>query len=102
MYHYNPITDTDLFTNMETQYFYDNETDDTLTYLDGMTNYIFWYNPDIELEDGEIIKPINPYKYVVNNIKTLEKWSGKKYSRILFDSERDGIEKETFVNKIKK
>ena len=81
---------------METQYLY--ELEDYKT--PGMHQYVYWYHPDKELEENEVIKPINAYKYVVNNIPKLEEWSGKKYSSVLYDSDIDGKDSSIFRNKI--
>ena len=92
----NPISDFELFNNMETQYLY--ELEDYKT--PGMHQYVYWYHPDKELEENEVIKPINAYKYVVNNMNKLEEWSGKKYSSVLYDSDIDGKDSSIFRNKI--
>ena len=68
----------------------------------GMYQYIYWYHPDKELEENEIIKSINAYKYVVNNISQLEEWSGLKDSTVLYDSDIDGKESSIFRKKIMK
>ena len=72
---------------------------------EGMHQYVYWYNPGREMEENEIMKPIKPYKYVINNIDKLEEWSGQKFDTVLYDSERDGedasIIKEIFFQKIK-
>ena len=36
----------------------------------------------------------------INNLKTLETWSGKKYSEVLYDSDIDGKDSSIFRNKI--
>ena len=39
-----------------------------------MHQYVYWYHPDKELEEDEIIKPINdPIRHVVANIHRLER-----------------------------
>ena len=38
--------------------------------------------------------------YVSLNIETLEEWSGKKYSSVLYDSDIDGKDTSTFRDKI--
>ena len=96
MYHFNPISECELFENMETQHLYGPEDKKT----PGMHQYVYWYHPDKELEENEVIKPINAYKYVVNNIPKLEEWSGKKYSSVLYDSDIDGKDSSIFRNKI--
>ena len=96
MYHFNPISECELFENMETQHLYGPEDKKT----PGMHQYVYWYHPDKELEENEVIKPINAYKYVVNNIPKLEEWSGKKYSSVLYDSDIDGKDCSIFRNKI--
>ena len=52
------------------------------------------------LKKNEIIKLGDPYRYVINNLKTLETWSGKKYSEVLYDSDIDGKDSSIFRNKI--
>ena len=96
MYHFNPINECELFENMQTQHLYGPEDKKT----PGMHQYVYWYHPDKELEENEVIKPINAYKYVVNNIPKLEEWSGKKYSSVLYDSDIDGKDSSIFRNKI--
>ena len=81
---------------MQTQHLYGPEDKKT----PGMHQYVYWYHPDKELEENEVIKPINAYKYVVNNIPKLEEWSGKKYSSVLYDSDIDGKDSSIFRNKI--
>ena len=44
MYHFNPISDTSLFKNMETQHFYKKE--DIKNKKEGMYQYIYWYEVD--------------------------------------------------------
>ena len=101
MYHFNPISDTSLFINMETQHLY--TYDDRYSKKEGMHQYIYWYN-DLDVlrnsKPNETIKKINPYKYITNNIKTLEKWSKKKYNRVLYDSKHDGKDASVFRDKI--
>ena len=46
------------------------------------------------------MKPINAYKYVVDNIPKLEEWCGKKYSSVLYDSDIDGKDSSIFRKKI--
>ena len=96
MYHFNPISECELFENMETQHLYGPEDKKT----PGMHQYVYWYHPDKELEENEVIKPINAYKYVVNNIPKLEEWSGRKYSTVLYDSDIDGKDSSIFREKI--
>ena len=125
MYHFNPISDTSLFVTMETQYFYlpeitTDKTEKSKSFKDifkkksgktsnqgykkkGMKQYVYWYSNDElrkNLKSNEIMKPVNPYKYVVNNIDKLEEWSGRKYSSVLFDSEVDGKDSSIFRSKV--
>ena len=117
MYHFNPISECELFENMQTQHFYHKPKNDNPSFMSrlfgwflysndydskkpGMHQYVYWYHPDKELEENEVIKPINAYKYVVNNIPKLEEWSGKKYSSVLYDSDIDGKDSSIFRNKI--
>ena len=119
MYHFNPINDISLFENIETQHFYlpeyqTNEIfisklfghslttniDITPTKKEGMYQYVYWYNPNRELEENEVMKPYIFNKYVLSNISTLEEWSKKKFDKILYDSDRDGIEETTFGSKV--
>ena len=44
MYHFNPISECELFENMETQHFYQKE--DIAKKKEGMHQYIYWYNDD--------------------------------------------------------
>ena len=39
--------------------------------------------------------------YVVDNMNKLEEWSGKKYSKVLYDSDIDGKNSKIFTEKIK-
>jgi hypothetical protein len=101
MYKFNPIGDVTLLENIQTQHFYKREDLEFKKY--GMYQYIYWFK-DVELmknkKDNEIFKPINAYKYVVNNIPILEEWSGLEYHQILYDSDVDGKQSSTFKDKI--
>lgn len=71
MYHFNPISDWRLFENMETQDLY-GEKDRK---KEGLKKYVYWYsNSKLKKNKkrNEIIKRINTYKYVVNNVNKLE------------------------------
>ena len=68
MYHFNPISECELFENMETQYLLKRKD----VKKQGMYQYVYWYHVNKELEENEIMKPVNAYKYVVNNMKKLE------------------------------
>ena len=76
MYKFNPISDISLFENIQTQHFYEKKVVEMKK--KGLYQCIYWYK-DAELmknkKDNEIFKPINAYKYIVNNIPTLEEWS---------------------------
>ena len=117
MYHFNPISECELFENMETQHFYHKPKNDNPSFMSrlfgwflysndydskkpGMHQYVYWYHPDKELEENEVIKDILFNKYIVNNIPKLEEWSGKKYSSVLYDSDIDGKDSSIFRNKI--
>ena len=58
MYHFNPINDSDLFINIETQYLYD-END---TKKEGMYQYVYLYQVDYEMfkkrKENEIFKRV--------------------------------------------
>ena len=93
MYHFNPIGDPSLFTNMETQHFYSEE--DKKFKQEDMFQYIYWYNDKELLQrkykpENVIIKDGIYHKYITNNIPILEEWSGKEYNTVLFDSDIDG------------
>ena len=100
---------------METQHFYErvveertwvnnysviiNSNPHVMSKKGGMHQYIYWHDVDKMLEANEIVK-YDGLKYIMNNIKVLEKWSGKKYSTILYDSKRDGDSKPVFKDRI--
>ena len=90
MYKFNPISDISLFENIQTQHFYNEE--DVESKKAGLFQYIYWFN-DCKLmknkKDNEIFKA-DPYKYIVNNIPTLEKWCGFEYDKIIYDSLQGG------------
>ena len=69
MYKFNPINDISLFENIQTQHFY--ERSDVERKKDNLYQYIYWFNDDELIKnkkDNEIFKPINAYKYIINNI----------------------------------
>ena len=68
MYHFNPIDNSELFENMETQHFYNPNTN--LKEKEGMCKYIYWYN------DDEIRKK-NDRKHVYNERMFLNLGEGK-------------------------
>ena len=65
-----------------------------------MHKYIYMYDPKRELEENEIMKLNDPYKFVVANIAKLEEWSGKKYDLRLYDSDRDEKDYNEFNSEI--
>ena len=67
MYHFNPISEWELFENIETQYLYKPEDEKK----QGMYQYVYWYRPNKVLETNEIIK-YDPFKYVLNNMDKLK------------------------------
>ena len=92
MHHYNLLSDCDLFYRMETQYLY-KQDDVKRDYV--MIQFIYQYRQDKELKENEIMI-CDAYKYVINNMNNLEEWSGKKYSKVLYVSERDSIDSSIF------
>ena len=46
LYHFNPISEFELFENMETQYFYKKE--DEVNKIEGMHQYVYWNAVDYE------------------------------------------------------
>ena len=66
MYHFNPISDTSLFVNMETQHFYCRF--DSMRKKDGIFGCKYWYEPKNIHESFEF--------YIQSNIPTLERWCG--------------------------
>ena len=72
MYHFNPISEYELFENMQTQYL--NGPEDKKK--SRMHQYVYWYDPCKKLEKNEIYKR-DPFRYVTNNIEKLEEWSKK-------------------------
>ena len=52
MYHFNPISDCELFENMESQFIYD----ENYFKKEGMHQYVYWYQLDRELEKNEVMK----------------------------------------------
>ena len=73
MYHFNPISDCELFENMETQHFYGKDE----VMQEGMYQYIYWYLVDYEVfknrKDNEIYKRVelNSKRHYWNNIEYL-------------------------------
>ena len=100
MYHFNPISDISLFENIQTQHFY--KIQDINNKKHGLYQYIYWFKYAKFLrskKDNEIFKDIYD-RYVVNNITTLEEWSGLKYHKTLYDSEINGKSSKVFEKKI--
>ena len=67
MYHFNPIPDTSLFENMETQYVY--EKGDKLK--EGIEQHVYWYQVDYEEVKNKNTK--DEYKRFELNSKTMKK-----------------------------
>ena len=99
MYHFNPISDTSLFLNIETQYLYE----PTDMKIPKVKRYIYLYSTQ-ELRDtlemNESILLCNAKKYIYNQEQTLENWSGKEVDRVIYDSEIDGEESTIFRSRI--
>ena len=95
MYHFNPIEDTSLFINMETQHFYVKGISKKKA---NMHQYVYWYlNPyGINESTASVINKDD----VLKNLPQMEVWSGKKVSRVLYDSEQDGKKGDVFRSKI--
>ena len=89
MYHFNPISEVDLFDNIETQHFY-NKNDIKLE-KDNLYKYIYWFK-DKDLErnkrSNQIFKD-RDLNYITSIYKLLENWSGNEYKSIIFDSYYD-------------
>ena len=89
MYHFNPISEVDLFENVETQHFY-NKNDIKLE-KDNLYQYIYWFK-DKDLErnkkQNQIFKD-RDLNYITSIYKLLENWSEKEYKSIVFDSYYD-------------
>ena len=94
MYHFNPISECELFENMETQHLYTKEDKKK----EEIHQYVFCYNPERKLEENETIK--GPLKYVMNNMNILEEWSNKKFDSVLYDSDRDGKSSRIFWKRV--
>ena len=56
MYHFNPISEWELFENMETQYLYDR----SVINKENMIQYVYWYKVNRKLEENEVMKTIVP------------------------------------------
>ena len=56
MYHFNPISEWELFENMETQYLYDRSD----IKKENMIQYVYWYKVNRKLEENEVMKTIVP------------------------------------------
>ena len=77
MYHFNPIQDTVLFENMETQHFYRRSECYYPRKKEGMTQYIFWYN--VNADDIKYAPDDETYKRVEER-KTYTKAYNNNYS----------------------
>ena len=100
LYHFNPINETSLFENMETQHFYNYS--DIINKKDNMFKYIYWFkNKEMEKykQDNEIFKDIN-LNYIIYYIPLLEEWSGLNFNQILYDSEIDERTNKSLNHKI--
>ena len=105
MYHYNPISECELFGNIETQFFYKEQ--DRNNKKGNLNSYIYFYNIDNQmrrsLEANESIKDYYYHKmdnHILMNIHKLEEWSGHSYDKVVYDSDIDGKEVEVFRSRV--
>ena len=97
MYHFNPISDCELFENMETQHFY---RGNNYNKNDGMFQYVYWYNiMNNNKQSNEIFK-FDPFNLIFKNMSVLENWCGNNFNEILYDSNTDGSDSFVFRSKI--
>jgi len=89
MYHFNPIGDTSLFENMETQHFYNK--DDVKNKEANKYQYIYHFG-DKELQQNKKANEIfigDEINYLYRQVPLLNNWCGKEFDKIIYDSDED-------------
>ena len=87
-YHYNPIGDPSLFNKIKIQHFYKGE--DIPYKIKTLRKYKYWFPISTTDDLYE--------KYITNNINKLEEWSGKKYSKVIYDTDINEKDNDTFIH----
>jgi hypothetical protein len=88
-YHFNPISDTSLFENMETQHFYNK--DDVKNKKANEYQYIYHFG-DEKLEQNKKANEIfigDEINYLYRQVPLLKNWCGKEFDKIIYDSDKD-------------